>query len=156
MHLLTKCEAGLIHGRSTEDQLLRLSQHISDGCQQSSIQRYVAALIDYLRSYDKVWRDVSLMKMSYEGIRSHMVWWIQAWLSDRLTWVIFDGVRSLNATLNKGVPHGSVLSLLLFLFCIDDLVSEVGARQVSLFADMLQCRRRTRTLRERHPDYRRK
>ena len=64
VHLLTEYQAGIRHGRSTEDQLLRLSQSISDGLQQSQMQRTVVAIIDYPMAYDKVWRDASLMKMS--------------------------------------------------------------------------------------------
>ena len=125
-HLLTEYQAGFRHGRSTEDQLLRLYQSISDGFQQSPVQRTVVALIDYSRTYDKVWRDALLMKMSQKGIRCDMVLWIQAWLSNRLTWVTFDGVRSRTVTLKHGVPHGSVLSPLLFIFYVDDLASTVG------------------------------
>ena len=88
MHLLTEYQAEIRHGHSTEDLLLRLSQSISDGFQQYPIQRIVVALIDYARACDKVWRDALLMKMSQKGISSHMVRWIKALLSIRLTWVI--------------------------------------------------------------------
>ena len=64
MHLLTKYQAGIRHGRSTDDQLLRLSQSISDGFRQSPMQRTVVALIDYSRAYDNVWRDALFMKTS--------------------------------------------------------------------------------------------
>ena len=123
------------HGHSTEDQLLRLSQSISDVFQQSPMQRAVVAHFDYSRAYNKVRRDALLMKMSQKGIPSGMVRWIQAWLSDRLTWVTFDGVRSRTENMKQGVPQGSVLSPLPFLFYIDDLASAVGAPPVSLFAD---------------------
>ena len=53
-----------------------------------------AALIHYSRAFDKVWRDALLMKMSQKDIPSHMVRWVQAWLSVGLAWVKFDGVRS--------------------------------------------------------------
>ena len=75
------------------------------------------------------------MKMSQEGIPSHMVLWIQAWLSIGLTCVTFDGVRSRTVSLKQGVPHGSVLSPLLFLFYIDNLASAFGVPHVSLFTD---------------------
>ena len=64
-----------------------------------------------------------------------MVWCIQAWLSNWLTLLTFDGVGSWTVTLKQGVPQGSVLSPLLLIFYIDDLASAVGAPQVNLFAD---------------------
>ena len=68
-HLSTEYQAGLRHGRSTEYQLLRLSQSTSDRPQQSSMQRTVVALTDYSRAYDKVWRDALLMKMSQKAFQ---------------------------------------------------------------------------------------
>ena len=97
------------------------------------MQHAVETLIDYSRAYNKVWRDALLMKVSQEGIPSPIMRWIQAWLSNRLTLVTFDGVRSRTVTLMPGIPQGSVLSL--FLFYIDDLASAVGAPPVCLFAD---------------------
>ena len=47
----------------------------------------------------------------------------------------FDGVRSRTVTLKQGVPQGSILSPLLFLFYITDLAFAIGVPQVSLFAD---------------------
>ena len=49
MHLLTKYQAWLRHGRSTEDQLLRLSQCIMEVLQQSPMQRTAVALINLPR-----------------------------------------------------------------------------------------------------------
>ena len=116
------------HVRSVDGELLLLSQSISNGLQQSQMQRNVLALIDYSRAYGNAWRDALLIKMFQKGIPSHMVRWIQAWLSNRL-------LRNRSVTLKQGVPQRSVLSPLLFLFYLDDLASEVGAPQLSLFAD---------------------
>ena len=99
------------------------------------MQRTIVALIDYSRSYDKVWRDALLLRMSQKSIPSHMVQWIQAWLSNRMTWMTIDGVRSQNVTLKQGLLQGSVLLPLIFLFYIDDLASVVEVPQVSLYAD---------------------
>ena len=53
--------------------------------------------------------------MSKKGIPCHMVRWILAWLSNRLTWLTFDGVRSRTVTLKQGVSQWSVQSLLILL-----------------------------------------
>ena len=73
MHLLKECQAGFGHGRRRVDQLLRLSQSISDGFQQSPMQRTVVALIDYSRAYCKVCRDALLMKMPKMAPQIRMV-----------------------------------------------------------------------------------
>ena len=52
MRLLGEYQAGVRHGRSTEDQLLRLSQSISNGFEKSPIQLAVVAVIDYSMAYD--------------------------------------------------------------------------------------------------------
>ena len=62
-HLFAEHQAGLRHGRNTEDQLLQLSIH-RDGFQQSPMQRTIVALINYSRACDYVWRDALLMTMS--------------------------------------------------------------------------------------------
>ena len=79
-NLLTPFQAGFRTGRSKEDQLLRLSQFISDGFQHVLMQRMVIALIDYSRAYDKVWRDALLFKMQQLGVPTMMLRWVQAWL----------------------------------------------------------------------------
>ena len=115
-NLLTPFQAGFRNGRSTEDQLLRHSQSISDGFQHVPMQRTVMALIDYSRAYDKVWQDALLFKMQQMGVPTKMLRWVQVWLSNRLTWVTFDGEKSKTVILKQGVPQGSVLSPLLFFF----------------------------------------
>ena len=85
LNLLTPFQAGFRTGRSTEDQLLRLSQSISDEFQQVPMQRTVMALIDYFRAYDKVWRNALLFKLQQMGVPTKMLRWVQAWLSNRLT-----------------------------------------------------------------------
>ena len=134
-NMLQDCQAGFRFGRSTEDQLLRLSQSISDGFQKKPMQRTVLALIDYSRAYDKVWRDALLLKMSQLDIPTRLIRWVQAWLSNRLTWVTFDGEKSKTVTLKQGVPQGSVLSPLLFLIYINDLSPLIKSPHVSLYAD---------------------
>ena len=73
--------------------------------------------------------------MTDKGIPCQMMRWIHVWLSNRLTWVTFDGIKSKTVTLKQGVPQRSVLSPLLFLFYINDLPATIDTPHISLFAD---------------------
>ena len=133
--LLSENQAGLWNGRSTEDQLLRLSQSISDGFQCSPMKRTVLTLIDYWRVYDRVWRDALLLKMLQKSVSPHIMRWIQVWLANHQSWVTFEGAKSKKTILKQRVLQGSVLWLLLFLFYVDDLHWGFRDLHVSLFAD---------------------
>ena len=81
------------------------------------------------------WRVADISPMQKGGIPSHMVRWIQAWLSNRLTWLTCDGGRRRTVTMKQGVSLGSVQSPLIFLFYIDDPASTIEVPQVRLFVD---------------------
>ena len=138
-NLLSQTQAGFRPNRTVEDQLLRLTQEISDGFQER--HRSVLVLLDYSKAYDKVWRDGLLSKLIKKGISVKLLRWIQAWLSNRQAWVSYNGVEAKKKTFKEGLPQGSVLSPILFLVYIDDVLSEledeVGEVSVSMFADDL-------------------
>jgi len=54
-NLLSQSQAGFRPNRTVEDQLIRVSQDISDGLQER--RRTVLGLLDYSKAYDKVWKD---------------------------------------------------------------------------------------------------
>jgi hypothetical protein len=72
--------------------------------------------------------------LRYYGIDGKTTRWIQNWLEDRQQTVVLDGVSSEAASVDSGVPHGSLLGPGLFLFYINDLQSSITSK-VRLFAD---------------------
>jgi hypothetical protein len=113
--MLNSDQSGFRPQRSTEDQA------ISDGFQaKKPPNRTVLALLDFSKAYDKVWRADILAKMLRKGIPVRYVRWIQGFLSNRQARIHLDRTYSRPWVL-EGVPQGSVLALLLFLFVIDDL-----------------------------------
>jgi hypothetical protein len=67
--MLNSDQSGFRPQRSTEDQVIRLSQAISDGFQaKKPPNRTVLALLDFSKAYNKVWRADLLATMLRKGI----------------------------------------------------------------------------------------
>jgi ribonuclease HI len=130
-------QAGFRGLRSTEDQVLRISQAISDGFQQRpKAHRTVLALLDFSKAYDTVWRADLLGALLSSGIPAHYVWWIRGFLTNRMARVRLNGAMSGPRLFRQGLPQGSVLSPLLFLFYINSLRDRLPAGiEVSFYAD---------------------
>jgi len=136
-NLLAAEQAGFRRKRSTEDQIIRLTQHISDAFQRKPMHRTLLALFDLSKAYDTVWRDGLLYKMTRMKIDTQAVRWVQQWLANRRNYVTVNKKRSKTTTFSQGVPQGSVISPLLFLIYINDITHHITDKdtQLSLFAD---------------------
>ena len=75
-----------------------------------------------------------LGKLEFNGITGPVLNWTAAFLKNRVQRIVVDGRQSRSATVDSGVPQGTVLGPLLFLLHINDLPSVVDS-QVRLFAD---------------------
>lgn len=136
-HWFSDYQAGFRQTRSTEDQVLRLVQSISDGFQQRpKAERTVLSLLDFSKAYDRVWREDLFDTLLLKGVSTRIVRWISGFLTNRQARVRLNGVCGKQFLLRQGLPQGSVLSPLLFLFFIDSLSSCVPKEvELSLYAD---------------------
>jgi hypothetical protein len=120
--MLNSDQSGFRPQWSTEDQVIRLSQAISDGFQaKKPPKRTVFALLNFSKKYNKVWWADLLATMLKKGVPVHYVWWIQGFSSNRQARVRLNRAYSRSWVMHEGVPLGSVLALLLLLFVINDL-----------------------------------
>lgn len=94
------------------------------------------AYIDFSRAFDSIVFSKLIFKLQCYGISAKLLKWIECFLYNRFQCVVIDGKFSPVASVDSGVPQGSVLGPLLFLLFINDIDSVCSANTVlQLFAD---------------------
>ena len=73
--------------------------------------------------------------MKYYSLPPKAIDWIKSFLTNRRQRVLVNGITSGWHDVISGVPHGSVLGLILFVICINTLVDVVQHSDLFLFAD---------------------
>ena len=100
---------------------------------------YVAlclTLIDFSKAYDTVWRQKLLISMLEAGIPMTFIRWLHSFLTDRRAREQLHNVCSSSHRFNQGLPQGSVLEPILFLFYMNNLAENLSNDAViALFAD---------------------
>ena len=82
--ILSPRQASFRPGRSTLDQILFLSQSISDGFNKPRPgSRTILSTIDFSKAFDSVWHPALFHKLISAGLRPCFARWTQSFLSDR-------------------------------------------------------------------------
>jgi hypothetical protein len=92
------------------------------------------ALLDFSKAFDTVPHQRLNNKLICFGICDNTLNWISSFLHNRTQLVLLDNVKSSTASVDSGMPQGTVLGPLLFLLYINDLPENVKAN-TKLFAD---------------------
>ena len=118
---------------STSDALIHLTENIyqslNDKC------HHVSILIDLKKAFDTVNHQILMDKLFFYGIRGLPHQLIKSYLSDRTQFLQRGSLKSSIKSINIGVPQGSILGPLFFLFYVNDLPNFSNSLQTILFAD---------------------
>ena len=131
-NLLSDHQYGFRQARSTGD-LLAYAVHAWSSALESYGESRVISL-DISKAFDRVWHKGLLAKLPMFGLHHTLNTWISSFLSDRSIAIRVDGYLSKPHSINSGVPQGSVISPVLFIFYINDLLSSTSSSIFS-FAD---------------------
>ena len=108
-----------------------------------------AVMIDLSKAFDSINHQQKLNKYGVHGVELQ---WFTTYLHHRRQRVLINGISSDWNHIHTGVPHGTILSPLLFTIFVNDLPQFVEHCSINLYADdtTIKTRRQNATLLQVH------
>ena len=95
-----------------------------------------AAFVDFKKAFDSVSHETSLRKLEIKfGITGGLLEWIKSYWSERMQFIVLNGVASDLLPVTAGIPQGSVLGSTIFTLFTNDSPAAVRSGSLFMYAD---------------------
>ena len=132
-NLIYSSQFGFRQKHSTSHALIHLTDKIREQLDKGNFA--CGIFVDFRKAFDTVGHQILIQKLNYYGIRGIANNWFCSYLQNRTQFVSINGFDSNVNAICCGVPQGSILEPLLFLFYINDLHFAIKYCKVHHFAD---------------------
>ena len=126
----TSEQAGFLRFHSTVTSLIKSTDDWYNGMDLGKLIGVV--FIDLKKAVD---HNILCKKLEYYGIKGRDIAWLKSYLSNRKQFTRVNCVDSSIQEIKIGVPQGSCLGPLLYLFYVNDLPRAVQNSRMSMYAD---------------------
>ena len=113
-NLISIHQSGFRKNRSTQDHIFRLRQDVKSNFNQNKLTG--AILFDFSKAFDRTWHKGIVFKLYKIKVPLYLCAWINNFLENRLFYVYINNYKSMQKSINSGVPQGSTISPTLFSF----------------------------------------